>query len=242
MRSYLFGLMILITALLGACNLPAASSESPTLPPPPTPTTELSPIIATESIGKTPPEATPSVSRYSNSEFRISFDYPSSWFGPEEYVADRTLRVEVGSDVIYPYGTGLDERPSSIPNSYVVVIQYTENDQNPYWSEIYRSLDRLQAGETITDARSRIIKVRTLRVGRFEGVEYITTLSETAQTEPVFTRQVILFDDQSNWLTIMGTPSSVIIPPGGGWREIFQNIDAANLLYFNQLIESLVLQ
>lgn len=242
MRIYLSGVMILIAALIGACNFPAATIESPAQPPSPTQTTELSPTVASESITEVQPEATPFVSRYSNSEFRISFDYPSSWFGPEVYVADRTLRIEVGSDVIYPYGTGLDERPSSIPNSYVVVIQYTKNDQTPYWSEIYKSLDRIQAGETITDARSRIIKVRTLNIGRFEGVEYIATLSETAQTEPVYTRQVILFDDQSNWLTLMGTPSSVTIPPGGSWREIFQNIDAANLWQFNQLVESLVLQ
>lgn len=176
---------------------------------------------------------------YANSAFGLGFRYPSSWFGPDEYVSEQSLRVEIGSDVVYPYGTDSMEQIYEIKNSYYVLIQYSKNDQNQVWKDTYQSLLNLQDGESLSDARSLIIRVRQLKVGRFDGIEYISTLSETAQTEPVYARQVILFDEQSNVLTIMGTPNNVEIGDGMEWREAYKMVDEANLMLFRQIVESL---
>jgi len=175
---------------------------------------------------------------YANSTFGLGFRYPSGWFGPDEYVSDQNLRVEVGSDRVYPYGTDRMEQIYEVKNSYYVVIQYSKNDQNPYWKDTYQSLLNLQDGESLSGARSLVIRVRQLKLGRFEGIEYISTLSETAQTEPVYTRQVILFDEQSNRLSIMGTPNNIEIGNGTEWRDAYKMIDEANLILFHQIVES----
>ncbi|MBK7455848.1 MAG: hypothetical protein IPJ46_19660 [Anaerolineales bacterium] len=57
---------------------------------------------------------------------------------PREYISDQTLRIEVGTDKVYPYGTDLAERKSyDLKNSYNVVIQYSKNDQNQVWKDTY---------------------------------------------------------------------------------------------------------
>ncbi|KAF0110854.1 MAG: hypothetical protein FD147_1318 [Chloroflexi bacterium] len=155
---------------------------------------------------------------YQNSLFGLGFQYPSGWLGPDEYISDQDLRVEVGSDVVYPYGTGLESRVYELKNSYYVTIQYSKNSQNDYWKDTYQSLLKLKDGESLSGARSLVIKIRQLNRGSFEGIEYISTLSETAQTEHVYSRQVILFDSQSNIVTIMGTPNNVDLNNATDWR------------------------
>ncbi|HSR20096.1 MAG TPA: hypothetical protein VLL49_04205 [Anaerolineales bacterium] len=179
---------------------------------------------------------------YQNADFGLSFRVPAGWFGPEEYVSDRMLRVEIGSDNVYPYGTDPLERVTQFKDSYYVLIQYSQNDQGAYWQETYQSLVQLQDGESLSDLRSKIIRVRPLELGRFSGFEYISTLSDTAQTEPVYGRQVILVDDQSNVLTILGNPSGVEIASGGDWRQAYQAVDEANLLLFRQILDSITIQ
>jgi hypothetical protein len=178
---------------------------------------------------------------YTNSVFGLGFKYPSNWFGPDEYVSGQDLRVAVGSDIVYPYGT-VPEQPSEVRNSYYVVIQYSRNNQNQYWKDTYQSLLKLKDGESSSDARSLIIRVGQFKVGRFEGIEYITTLSETAQTEPVYIRQTILFDNQSNLLTIMGQPNNVEISNGTGWRDAYRMVDEANLAIFHEIVESITIE
>ena len=179
---------------------------------------------------------------YANSAFELGFQYPSSWFGPDEYVSDQSLRVEVGSDVVYPYGTDRLEQIYESKNSYYVLIQYSKNDQNQVWKDTYQSLLNLEDGESLSDARSLVIRVRQLNIGRFDGVEYISTLSETAQTEPVYVRQVILFDEQSNLLSVMGTPNNVEISDGMEWRDAYKMVDEANLMLFRQIVESITIE
>ena len=178
---------------------------------------------------------------YRNDVFGMAFQYPSSWLGPEEYISEQTLRVEVGSDVVYPYGTGPDERTYTLTNSYYVVIQYSKNDQNTYWRETYQSLLNLADGESLSDGRGLTIRVRQFTVGRFSGIEYISTLSEAAQTSPAYSRSVILFDEQSNVLTMMGQPNNVEVV-GGNWREAYRMVDEANLSIFHEILGSISIQ
>jgi hypothetical protein len=179
---------------------------------------------------------------YTNSDFGLQFNYPAAWFGPDEYVSDQTLRVAVGSDTVYPYGTDRAEQLYTKSNSYYVVVQYTKDNQNNYWQNDYLALVGLKDGESVSSMRNQLIKVRQLKLGRFTGIEYLSTLSDTAQTEPVYIRQVILFDDQSDLLTLMGTPNNVDLSSGTGWLEAYQKVDAENAALFDEIVASLTIK
>ena len=178
---------------------------------------------------------------YTNDTFGLGFQYASNWFGPSQYISDGTLRLEVGSDIVYPYGE-VKEKPSDVKNSYNVVIQYTRNNQNSYWKDTFQSLQNLKDGESLSDIRSLTIRVRQLVSGRFQGFEYISTLSETAQTDHVYAREVMLFDEQTNdLLTIVGKPNNVDVSNGMNWRDVYQTIDEANLIFFHKIVESITI-
>ena len=238
MKRILFFSLLVMLVSLSACTPLAALSPSPSG----SPETVLSEIEPTSSAV---PQITPDNSAlgktYSNSNFGLHFNYPADWFGPDETVSDQTLRVEVGSDTVYPYGTDRAQQIYTKSNSYYVVVQYTRNNQNNYWQQDYLSLANLKDGESSSTLRSYLIKVRSLKLGRFEGIEYISTLSEVAQSEPVYIRQAILFDDQSNLLSIMGTPNNVDLSNGTGWREAYQKVDAENAPLFDEIVASLII-
>jgi hypothetical protein len=235
----LFLLMMMILTLNACAPLVTATSA-------PLPTTEPAAFVETQiPIVVSPTEMNPSAIRklYANNAFGLSFQYPSNWF-VLDYVSDDTLRIEVGSDKVYPYGTDPSERINELTNSYNIVIQYTMNDQKPYWKEdtTYQSLLNLKDGESLSDARSLLIRVSQLDIGRFKGFEYITTLSETGQTDHFYSRSVMLFDEQTNDLvTIMGQPYNVEVSNGMEWRDVYRTIDEANLTFFHEIVESITL-
>ena len=206
----------------------------------PHPSVDPAPLPAEEILAQPPlSETAPAQDKqYANTDFSLSFSYPIDWFGPDEYVSGDTLRVAIGSDVVYPYGTDRSDQVLTRPNSYYVVVQYTKNNQNSFWLDTYQKLTAMQDGESLSDARSRIIRVRQLTLGNFSGFEYIATLSDTAQTEPVYSREVILVDDQSNLLTISGSPNNVEIPAGANWRDLYRAVDEQYQDTFHAILES----
>jgi hypothetical protein len=205
-----------------------------------TPQLTATPLPVMTEATQIPGTEVPAGKSYANSGFGFGFQFPSSWFGPEEYSSDQTLRVEVGSDNVYPYGTDPAERVYDLKNSYNVVIQYSKNDQNQIWKDTYKTLVNLKDGESVSDSRTLTIRVRQFSLGGFEGIEYISTLSETAQTEAVYVRQSILINSQTNDLiTVMGQPINVEVSDGANWREIYKAIDEANLTIFRELVESI---
>jgi hypothetical protein len=175
---------------------------------------------------------------YLNSAFGLTFQYPSSWFGPDEYFSGQTLRLAIGTDKITPYGEPPDQA-AQVNNSYQVVIQFTKNDQNQSWMNTYQSLASLKDGESLSGARSLIIRVRQLDLGKFKGFEYISTLSERAQTDHVYAREVILVDDASNSLSISGQPTNVEVSEAAKWRDEYRTIDEANLDLFHEILDSI---
>ncbi len=233
-------LLFSLSLLLSACAPGAAPTPTalpPTEPPPPPATPLPTDILPTE---EAPAQA---LKLYENPTFGFSFAYPDSWFGPDEYVAESTLRLAVGSDVVYPYGTGREEQIYQLSNSYYVVLQYTQNNQNTYWSDTYQALASLQDGESSSGERGMLIRVRQLELGPFKGFEYIATLSETAQTEPFYAREVLLVDDRTgDLLTITGSPNNVAVGEGMGWREAYRLADEANLSLFHQIVDSIIVR
>ena len=179
---------------------------------------------------------------YESSEFGLSFRYPPGWFGPDEYISGQTLRVAVGSDVIYPYGTGREEQVFTVPDAYYVVVQFTRADDNPFTDETLDALSGLADGDSISDQRGLITRVRPLELGGYQGFEYIATLSESAQTEPFFARQVILRDGRSSTLTIMATPNNMQISAGEDWRAAYRRVDEAHLPDFRLIVDSVRLE
>jgi hypothetical protein len=233
----LFLLMMMVT--LNGCA-PSATATPVTFPPTET-TVSVETKIPTVVL---PTEADQFAAwkQYTNNIFGFGFQYASKWFGPSEYISDGTLRIEVGSDKVSPYGES-PEQPTNVKNSYNVVIQYTKNNQNSYWKDTYQSLLNLKDGESLSDARSLVIRVRQLDIGRFKGYEYISTLSETAQTDHVYAREIMLFDEQTNdLLTILGQPNNVEVGNGANWRDAYQMIDEANLSSFHKIVESLTIK
>ena len=176
---------------------------------------------------------------YTNDEFVLRFSFPADWYGPEEYVSEDTLRVEIGSDKVYPYGSDPESRVYNGTNSYSIVLQYTRNNQNDFWQEPYQQLLALEDSESISDTRSLNIRVSQITLGDFQGLEYISTLSETAQTDPVYIRQIYLVDDQNNLISIMGSPVNVTLNPGEDWRSLYTRIDEANLDTYHEVLESI---
>lgn len=226
--------LFLIAGIISSCSF---SVTVPSLPA----NTEVPQIPATTSPATTAPPT--DLKSYYNSAIGLGFQYPSNWFGPDEYISDQMLRVEVGSDKVYPYGTGLEERVYEHKNSYYVVIQYSKNDQSQYWKDIYQSLLTLKDGEeSLSDGHGVMIRVGELKIGEFAGIEYISTLPIEAQTEPVYTRQAILFDAQSNLLSIMGTPNNVDFSIAENWRDAYRMIDEANNEVFHQIARSVSLK
>ncbi len=198
------------------------------------------PLPAVTEEPQMPATEAPAEKTYTNGAFGFGFQFPSTWFGPEEYISDQELRVEIGSDRVYPYGTSPEERIYELKNSYNVVIQYSQNNQNQYWTDTYQALLAMQDGESLSGDRGLVIRVGQLSLGDFEGVEYISTLSDTAQTEPVYARQVILYNTQTNdLLSIMGQPINVEIGDGANWRDVYRAIDEANLAVFHQIVNSI---
>jgi hypothetical protein len=239
MKKILSLFLLSASLLLSAC-IAVATATPTTLPP-----TDTSPPATPLPTDILPTEEQPAEdwNLYTNSAFGFSFQYPSAWFGPDEYVVEQTLRLSVGSDIVYPYGTSREEQIYEIANSYYVVIQYMQNNPDHFWSDFYQALAMIQDGESLLGNRSLIIRVRQLELGGFKGFEYISTLSETAQTEYSYSREVILYAEQSNdLLTIMGYANNVMINDGADWRAAYQMVDEANLDLFRQIVESIIIE
>lgn len=203
------------------------------------PQSSLPPAAETDAAVETPAI---DQQQYVNNAYGLSFLLPANWFGPEEYVVDQTLRVEVGTDQVYPYGTDPTERPDEVSNAYHIIIQYDKDGQNGEVNSTYQSLAAMQDGESLSDARGMIIRVRQLELNGMMGFEYISTLSETAQTEPVYIREVVLMDEQGNMLTVLGTPSKVEIGDGTAWRDAYRLIDEVNLPFYRQIVDSITIE
>lgn len=226
--SLLIGILI-----LSACAPQATPMSSPV---------DTTKVPLATVVPKIETAASPQWTAYTNATFGLSFQYPSEWFGPDEYVVEQTLRLQIGSDVVYPYGTDRTEQIYTVPNSYAITIQYSQNDQVAVWGDTYNSLLSLQDGESLSDARDKLIRIGTVSIGVFDGIEYIATLSDTAQTEPVYARQVVLFDENSNALTIMGSPNNVMLADNADWRDAYRLIDEANQDVFHAVVESMTIK
>jgi len=238
----------ILTSLIAGMGLSACSAAGPEIQDkaPPAPTLTLKEPDSTPT-----PEATQNPygdwMEYSNETISFRYLYPSFWYGPDAYETEGSLRLEVGSDVVYPYATSREEQITTVPDSYYITIQYFENIQGRTWDDFissgwidsYLELLKKEDGDSNTTARSLVIRVREVSLGDFQGLEYIATLSDTAQTERVYIREIMAFDEDLNWLRITGSPNLVVITDPENWKDDYSRVDLANLDIFTTLAESI---
>lgn len=243
--SIVYTLLGLTALAMSACSTGAVSNTSTdTVPSPLPPQTEVA--AATE----TPSDVMSGWKEYQNPAAGLSFQYPEDWFGPEVYEVDSDLRIEIGSDVVYPYGTGRELQIYDQTDSYYIVIEYRPNTEGESmddyeastWISPVLDIMALSDGMTIETARSLVIRQREVTIGQFKGVEYIATLSDTAQTERTYSRQLFLMDDNLNILMISGIPNNVQVGDPQNWKLDFQRVDESYLDIFYQVLESIVIE
>ncbi len=176
---------------------------------------------------------------------------PAGWYGPDIYEWDQGVRLAVGSDKVYPYGTDPADQTYTLKDSYYVVVQYTRNAsnlsleqfrENQPWIKNYLSLLDVKDGQSLSGPRDLVTRIRPLKLGRFEGLEYVSTLSPTAQTDLAYIRQAVLLDEKLNALTVMGTPNNVEVIDKAKWQDAYRRVDEANAATFHRILESIAIQ
>lgn len=178
--------------------------------------------------------------KYNSSKQKISFEYPSEWQGPEVYEYDYGLRAEIGTDKVYPYGTDPTQRTYTKENNYYVVVQLdrAQPDTNPN-IEQFKELQSLPSGQSLETTRNLTTKVRNFETNDYKGVEFISTLSATAQTERFYVREAILINENNDVVTVMGSPDNVGVAENGDWRLTYKAMDVTYLSDFEHIVDSI---
>ena len=234
---------IVILSLVSGCAAPTPAENEP---PANTPTVDS---LVEE------PEPTPEPTdnpfgnwlEYRNEDYGFRFLYPSDWFGPEVSDTDGFLRIEVGSDQVYLYGTSREDQVTTVPDSYYVLIQYVENREGRTWDDFvssgwidtYLGLQEKDDGHFILTPRLVATRIGEVNLGGFSGLMYLATIPDNAQTERAYVKEVVLFDSELNWLRISATPNMVQIADPEKWKNDYARVDTAHLEIFLTLLESI---
>jgi len=174
--------------------------------------------------------------------------YSADWRGPEVYETESSLTFEVGTDVVYPYGTSREDRVYTKENSYYITLQYNkkpadaalaEYESDQPWMVQYLSLLSLSDGDSVSSPRSVVTRVRSVGVGPFSGAEFISTLPESAQTERFYVREVILINDNYDAIRVAGSPNNVIVQDARNWQADYEAVDRDNLATFRRFVDSI---
>ncbi len=248
MKNTIIMILIGITclALFSGCAAPTPlESESPTSAP-----------TQDTQVEEPDPSPEPTVNPYGdwmeyvNEDYGLRFLYPASWFGPEVYESEGSLRIEVASDQVYPYGTSREDQITTIPDSYYVLIQYNENRDGRTWDDFissgwidtYLGLQEKGDGQFVLTPRSVSTRIGEVNLGDFSGLMYLVTLPDNAQTERVYMREVVLFDSELNWLRISASPNMVQIADPEKWKNDYARVDTAHLELFLTLLNSIEIE
>lgn len=81
--------------------------------------------------------------------------------------------------------------------------------------------------------------MRNFETGDYKGVEFISTLSDTAQTERFYVREAILVNENNDVVTIIGSPSNVVVAENGDWRLTYKSMDVTYLSDFRHIVETI---
>lgn len=205
---------------------------------------------ATGAVIPTPIDAQGIWASYKNKTFAICLKYPGRWFGPEVYEYKDGFLFEVGNDRVYRYGTPLEHRVYTRVDDYYIAVTFTrkpsdvsvdQDKQNQPWLEQYLPLLTMKDGESKTDQITKLTKIRTVKIGDYSGVEYISTPSETARTDFYYRREVFLIDSRYNTFQITGSPANVRVANEANRRNDYKRVEGAYLSTFRKFVDSISL-
>jgi hypothetical protein len=200
------------------------------------------------------PESSPTSDwlHFEHDAYGIGFSYPPDWNGPEVHEDLQGIRIEIGTDMVYPFGTSISDRIYSKKDAYYIIIAYYKNVENlsleeypvqQPWSQPliwkYSSLMALSDGEELSDVRDLLIREREITIGQFSGIEFISTLADTAMTERYYSRQIIAFDGALNLLHITGMPNNVDIHDAENWKDAYQAVDKNHAGIFHKVMNTI---
>lgn len=187
-----------------------------------------------------PGEKGSNTKRYSNNAFGVSFTFPASWSGPEEYVTDEALIATVGVDRVYLYGTSLENRVSTIMDAYEVTLKIDRITQSSKtWTNEYEEMRRLKNGESIATKRSLKTRIRELNIDGLSAIEILTTLPPEAQTSVVHTREIYLTDSKDRMIRIVGQPTNVTQVEGISYQDAYAKVENGYLKAFYDIVASM---
>lgn len=226
------GVLVLLT--LAACALPIPSG---------TPSTSEGGTGATGAIIPTPIKW----ESHKNKTFAICLKYPSGWFGPEVYEYNDGFVFEVGNDRVYKYGAPLENRAYTKVDDYYITVTFARKPsdisidqykQNQPWLEQYLPLLTMKDGESRTNQAAKLTRIRTVNIGDYSGVEYISMPAETAQTEFYYRREVFLLNSRYSTFRITGSPANVRVANEANRRDNYQRVEQAYLSIFRKFVDS----
>lgn len=206
-----------------------------------TPTPSLFPTIINQ-------DETGDWETYYNKTFKMSLKYPPTWFGPEVYETSGEFFLEVGTDKVYPYGADITAKTYTKNNSYFISVLFRKKPDNQTieqyktsqpWLNSYLPLFTIDDGESISDQRSKLIRVKEIMIENYKGVEFISTLSDTAQTQMVYTRSVLLINNSYDLIEVTGRPNNVDSTASTDWKTAYKLVDESNLETFRNFINSI---
>jgi hypothetical protein len=244
MKKLNYAILISILILASACSPAPEISDSPVI--------ESTAVITEEPPPSPEPTANPFGDwlEYRNDDYGFRFLYPADWFGPEINDSGGFLRIEVGSDQVYPYGTSREDQVTSVPDSYYILIQYVENREdrtwddfiNSGWIDTYLALQEVGDGQFTLTPRSVSTRIGEVQLGDFSGLMYLATIPDNAGTERVYLREAMLFDSNLNWLRISAYPNQVQIADLDNWKNDYARVDQDNLETYLTLLESIEIE
>lgn len=179
---------------------------------------------------------------YRNNKFNIRLRYPLNWSEPE------TQEHEDGFNLV----TGTN----SNKNSYYITFQYSKRP-NAIPIERYKSiqeavqrelkLSEQSEGESIVSAIYTLTKVKDIQIQNFSGVEFISSIPETAHTNVGsvtdwkfnnVVRKALLVNDNHDIMSIVGSPNNLDLTDGIDKKIASQRIDEDYLNEFHGFVNS----
>jgi hypothetical protein len=188
---------------------------------------------------------------FTTRDFPLSFEYPATWKGPVESVADEAGRegqisITIGSDSVYPWA---DDYPAiNYPRgAYEIVITYLENASRMPLVDLAQNDNRLRAwmdlvlvgdGESTLVHKIQYTRLASVAADDFRGLEFIAATPANAQTDILYRHHAVLAS-QDRVLIVTGTVPNPGATTPATWREIYTSLDGRYRAIFLHVVESI---
>lgn len=239
-------LLMITVVILAGCGMlnPAAPTLLPAIPA----TSVATRAVTAPNAALTPTAVQSASKEYKNKSFSICLRSPAEWQGPEVYENKDAFVFDVGTDKVYPYGTSLENRLYTKPDAYYISLTFTKRPTNVSiekykvdqpWLSQYLALLSLKDGESKSDQRAKVTRVRSVAAGEYSGIEIISTTAATAQTDFFYQREAFLINSQYNTFRVSASPANVRVSNAATRRDDYARIDEANLPAFRKFVDSI---